>query len=57
LAFAAAESSRCYESCGGARLAVWSAIIGVPILGGYGAWRGTSHLAEEVVYRRAPGRP
>ena len=57
LAFAAAESSPCYGSCGGTGLVVWSAIIGVPILGGYGAWRGTSHLAEEVVYRRAPGRP
>jgi hypothetical protein len=57
LALAAAESSRCYRSCGGMELGIWSAIIGLPILGGYGAWRSTSHLAEEVIYRRAPGQP
>jgi hypothetical protein len=57
IGFAMAESSRCYRSCGGTELAIWSAIIGLPILGGYGAWRSTSHLAEEVIYRRAPGQP
>jgi hypothetical protein len=57
LAFAAAESSQCYRRCGGTELGMLSAIIGVPILGGYGAWRLTSHLTEEVVYRRAPRQP
>jgi hypothetical protein len=52
LAFGLAESSRCYRSCGAEIFAVWSAIIGVPILGGYGAWRGSSRLTEEVIYRR-----
>ena len=54
IGFAMAESSRCYRSCGGTELAVWSAIIGLPIVGGYGAWRSTSRLAEEVIYRRPP---
>jgi hypothetical protein len=49
-----AESSPCYRSCGGTELAIWSAIIGLPIAGGYGAWRSTSRLAEEVIYRRPP---
>ena len=52
LAFGLAENSRCYRSCGGVRLAIWSAMIGVPIAGGYGAWYGTSRLTEEVIYRR-----
>jgi hypothetical protein len=52
LAYGLAESSRCYRSCGPEIFAVWSAIIGVPILGGYGAWRGSSRLTEEVIYRR-----
>jgi hypothetical protein len=52
LAYGLAESSRCYRSCGPGIFAVWSAIIGVPILGGYGAWRGSSQLTEEVIYRR-----
>ena len=51
---AMAESSPCYRSCGGTELAIWSAIIGLPIAGGYGAWRSTSRLAEEVIYRRPP---
>ena len=45
--------SRCY-ACGAAELAAWSAFFGIPIATGYGAWHATSHLAEEVVYRRAP---
>jgi hypothetical protein len=58
LAFGIGESSRCYRSCGGQELAMWSAIIGVPIAGGYGAWRSSSRLTEEVVYRRPlPARP
>jgi hypothetical protein len=52
MAFGLAESSRCYRSCGAELLAEWSAVIGVPILGGYGAWRGSSRLTEEVIYRR-----
>jgi hypothetical protein len=52
MAFGLAESSRCYSSCGAEILTVWSAIIGVPILGGYSAWRGSSWLTEEVIYRR-----
>ena len=52
MAYGLAESSRCYRNCGGVEFAVWSAIIGVPILGGYGAWRGSSRLTEEVIYRR-----
>jgi len=56
IGFALAESSRCYRSCGGTEFAIWSAIIGLPIAGGYGAWRSTSHLAEEVIYRRPPGQ-
>ena len=54
MAFGLAESSRCYGSCGAEVFAVWSAIIGVPILGGYGAWRSSSRLTEEVIYRRLP---
>jgi hypothetical protein len=57
LGFAMAESSGCYRSCGGTELAIWSAIIGFPIVGGYGAWRSTSHVAEEVIYRRPRGQP
>jgi hypothetical protein len=54
MAYGLAESSRCYRSCGPEIFAVWTAIIGVPILGGYGAWRGSSRLTEEVIYRRLP---
>jgi hypothetical protein len=50
--FALAESTECYEHCGGAAFAIWSAIFGVPIATGYGAWRSSSHLTEEVIYRR-----
>lgn len=52
MAFGLAESSRCYQHCGGVELAVWSSILGVPIAAGYGAWRSSSHMTEEVVYRR-----
>jgi hypothetical protein len=27
---------------------------GLPIAGGYGAWRSTSRLAEEIISRRPP---
>ena len=46
------DSMRCYHDCGAEEIAVWSAIIGVPIMGGYGAWRSSSRLTEEVIYRR-----
>ena len=52
MAVGLAESSRCYQHCGGVELAVWSALLGVPIAAGYGAWRSSSHMTEEVVYRR-----
>jgi hypothetical protein len=52
LAYGLAENARCYSGCAGVRLGVWGAIIGVPIAGGYGAWRLSSRLTEEVVYRR-----
>lgn len=52
MALGLTESSRCYRDCGPEIFAVWSAIIGVPIMGGYGAWRGSSRLTEEVIYRR-----
>ena len=48
------ESTRCYRDCGAEEFAVWSSIIGVPIMGGYGAWRSSSRLTEEVIYRRRP---
>jgi hypothetical protein len=54
--FGLAESTECYEHCGGAALAIWSAMIGIPIVGGYGAWRSTSHLTEEVIYRAKQSR-
>jgi hypothetical protein len=58
VAFGIAESSSCYRSCGAERLAVWSAIIGMPIAGGYGAWRASSRLTEEVIYvRHSAARP
>jgi hypothetical protein len=53
-AFGLAESTSCHQRCGGVELAVWSAMIGVPTAGGYGAWRASSHLTEEVIYRRPP---
>src|SRR5712672_67878 len=52
LAVAVAENARCYRDCAAARLAAWSAILGVPIFGGYGAWHGTSRVTEEIVYRQ-----
>jgi hypothetical protein len=52
MAIGLAESSRCYQHCGGVELAFWSSLLGVPIAAGYGAWRSSSHVTEEVVYRR-----
>ena len=52
LAYGLAETTECYSGCAGVKLGIWSAIVGVPIAGGYGAWRLSSHPIEEVVYRR-----
>jgi hypothetical protein len=53
VAYGLAENARCYESsCTGVKLGVLSAIIGVPIAAGYGAWRLSTHSTEEIVYRR-----
>lgn len=52
MAFALGES-RCYQHCGGVEIGMFSLAIGVPIAAGYGAWRGTSHMTEEVIYRAA----
>jgi hypothetical protein len=57
VAFGIGEASRCYRSCGGEELAMWSAIVGVPIAGGYGAWRASSRLTEEVICLRRSARP
>jgi hypothetical protein len=48
--------AQCY-ACGAAELAAWSAFLGIPIATGYGAWRATSHVTEEVIYRRTPALP
>ncbi|MGH9139509.1 MAG: hypothetical protein ACRD2I_00050 [Vicinamibacterales bacterium] len=47
---------RCQPNCGGVEAAMAGLVIGLPIAAGYGAWRDTSHMAEEVVYRR-PAQP
>ena len=52
LAYGLAETTNCYSGCAGVKLGMWGAIVGVPIAGGYGAWRLSSHPIEEVVYRR-----
>ena len=52
MALGLTDSSRCHRDCGPEIFAVWTSIIGVPILGGYGAWRSSSRLTEEVIYRR-----
>jgi hypothetical protein len=48
--------AQCY-ACGAVELVAWSAFLGIPIATGYGAWRATSHLTEEVIYRRTPTLP
>jgi hypothetical protein len=52
VAYGLAENARCYSDCRQVTLGVLSAIIGIPVAGGYGAWRLSSRLTEEVVYRR-----
>jgi hypothetical protein len=49
--------TRCQPNCAGVELGMWSSIIGVPLAVGYGAWHASSHLTEEVVYRRQTTRP
>lgn len=49
-----AFNDRCQPSCGGVEVAMLLSALGLPIAAGYGAWRGTSHVTEEVIYRRAP---
>jgi hypothetical protein len=45
-------SVRCQPNCGGVEAGMFALAIGTPIAAGYGAWRGTSHIIEEVIYRR-----
>jgi hypothetical protein len=44
--------TRCQPNCAGVELGIWGSVIGVPAAGGYGAWRASSRLSEEVIYRR-----
>jgi len=55
--FAYLASASCYQRCGGADALLWTAFIAAPIAAGYGAWRASSHLTEEVIYRRSPVAP
>jgi hypothetical protein len=52
LALFLAEHTHCAYPCSGVGLAVFSPMIAVPIAGGYGAWRLSTHTTEEIVYRR-----
>ena len=45
-------NTHCYNSCGGVELAMAGALIGIPIAAGYGAWRASSRMIEDVIYRR-----
>ena len=49
--------SRCQPNCGGVEAMMFGAVIGMPIAAGYGAWRSTSRMAEEVIYRRPSKGP
>ena len=53
LAYGIAENATCHSGCGATRLGMWTMLIGTPVAAGYGAWHATSHLTEEVIYRRA----
>jgi hypothetical protein len=44
--------TRCQPNSGAVELGMWGSMIGVPVAGGYGAWRASSRLREEVIYRR-----
>ena len=48
---------RCQPGCGGVEAAMLGSIVGIPIAAGYGVWRGTSHVVEEILYRRPSLRP
>jgi hypothetical protein len=52
MALGLTQNQRCASGCAGVGVAILSAIIGVPIAGGYGAWYQSSRLTEEVIYRR-----
>jgi hypothetical protein len=52
LAVGVVSSTACRQHCVGAAAAAWGGLLGVPILTGYGAWRGTSRVVSEVVYLR-----
>ena len=47
-------SVRCQPGCGGTEALMASAVVGLPIAAGYGGWRASSHMVDEVVYRRPP---
>lgn len=50
-------NERCRTRCGAMEAGMFAAVFGVPIAGGYGAWRASSHLTEQVIYRRSPATP
>ena len=52
LAYGLAENARCHDGCGGVQFAMLTAMIGLPIMGGMGAWLLTSRFREDVIYRR-----
>jgi hypothetical protein len=54
LSAAMLSGTRCENSCGGVGLAAFGLFIGAPIGAGYAAWRASSHMVEEVIYRRPP---
>jgi hypothetical protein len=49
--------TRCQPNCAGVQLGIWGSMIGVPAAGGYGAWRASSRLTEEVIYGRQITQP
>ena len=57
LAVGLAFNVRCQPQCGAVEAGMFAAVIGVPIVAGYGAWRASSHMTEEVIYRRSPAAP
>jgi hypothetical protein len=48
----AVASQGCRGNCGGLEAAAFVAVIGVPTLTGYGAWRASSRQIEELLYHR-----
>ena len=51
LAYGLAETTRCYSGCAGVKLGIWSAIVGVPIAGGYGGAGMARKLGRTAVRR------